>query len=260
MAIIGTLPNNIQNGRGVDAGPVMADFNYIVSQVNANAAAAGFVPAGTFLNAQVFLASGTYTPTPGMNKALAYVQAGGGAGGGSNIPSAGNVALGAPGSSGGFVLALLTGSQIGASQAVTVGAGGVGVAGAGGNNGSASSIGTLAVSFGGPGGGPTGTVAPPVVGGNGIPSTASTTTGVLLFSTRGLSTAFSLGFSAGVGVGGAGGSSYFGGGGQGSGNAQGIAALNYGAGGGGTFATSGVGIALTGGAGGPGIVIIYEYS
>jgi hypothetical protein len=38
MAIIGTLPNNIQNGQGIDAVPVMADFNHVVTQVNANAA------------------------------------------------------------------------------------------------------------------------------------------------------------------------------------------------------------------------------
>jgi hypothetical protein len=37
MPIIGTLPNNIQNGNTVDATPVMADFNFIVNQVNANA-------------------------------------------------------------------------------------------------------------------------------------------------------------------------------------------------------------------------------
>jgi hypothetical protein len=43
MAIIGTLPNNIQNGQTVDATPVMADFNFIVNQVNANAN-----PLGTF--------------------------------------------------------------------------------------------------------------------------------------------------------------------------------------------------------------------
>lgn len=38
--IIGALPNNIANGQAVDAVPVMADFNWILSQVNANAATA----------------------------------------------------------------------------------------------------------------------------------------------------------------------------------------------------------------------------
>ena len=36
--IIGSLPNNIQNGQVADANPLMADLNWIVNQVNANAA------------------------------------------------------------------------------------------------------------------------------------------------------------------------------------------------------------------------------
>jgi hypothetical protein len=49
MAIIGTLPNNIQDGQLVDATPLMADFNFIVNQVNANANAIGTLtaPSGT---------------------------------------------------------------------------------------------------------------------------------------------------------------------------------------------------------------------
>lgn len=49
MPIIGTLPNNIQNGAAVDAAPVMADFNFIVNQVNANGNPIGTLtaPSGT---------------------------------------------------------------------------------------------------------------------------------------------------------------------------------------------------------------------
>lgn len=47
MAIIGTLPNNIQDGQVADATPVMADFNFIVSQVNANANPTGTLTAAT---------------------------------------------------------------------------------------------------------------------------------------------------------------------------------------------------------------------
>lgn len=49
MAIIGALPNNITNGQAVDANPVMADFNFIVNQVNANANPTGTLtaPSGT---------------------------------------------------------------------------------------------------------------------------------------------------------------------------------------------------------------------
>ena len=51
MAIIGTLPNTISNGQTVDATPVMADFNFIVNQVNANAVQVGTLaaPSGTRL-------------------------------------------------------------------------------------------------------------------------------------------------------------------------------------------------------------------
>jgi hypothetical protein len=35
--IVGTLPNNIQNGQAEDAVPVMANLNWIINQVNANA-------------------------------------------------------------------------------------------------------------------------------------------------------------------------------------------------------------------------------
>lgn len=53
--IVGTLPNNILNGQAVDATPVMADFNFIVNQVNANAmpldtSALGLVAQGLTLN------------------------------------------------------------------------------------------------------------------------------------------------------------------------------------------------------------------
>lgn len=49
MPIIGILPNNITNGQAVDANPVMADFNFIVNQVNANANPTGTLtaPSGT---------------------------------------------------------------------------------------------------------------------------------------------------------------------------------------------------------------------
>ena len=52
MAIIGTLPNNIQNGQLADAVPLMADLNFIVNQVNANANPIGTLtaPSGTTMS------------------------------------------------------------------------------------------------------------------------------------------------------------------------------------------------------------------
>jgi hypothetical protein len=47
MAIIGALPNTITNGQSIDATPVMANYNWIVNQVNSNAAALGAINAFT---------------------------------------------------------------------------------------------------------------------------------------------------------------------------------------------------------------------
>jgi hypothetical protein len=49
MPIIGTLPNTLTNGTTADASQVMADFNYIVNQVNANGTPLGTLtaPSGT---------------------------------------------------------------------------------------------------------------------------------------------------------------------------------------------------------------------
>lgn len=64
MPIIGALPFNILNGDSIDAIPVMADFNFIVSQVNANVqnltivTPTAFVPTIAFGGAAVGL---TYT-------------------------------------------------------------------------------------------------------------------------------------------------------------------------------------------------------
>jgi hypothetical protein len=61
MPIVGTLPYNIQNGDSVDAIPVMADFNFIVAQINANAPVVtnitptGFTPGLAFGGASVGL-------------------------------------------------------------------------------------------------------------------------------------------------------------------------------------------------------------
>lgn len=65
--IVGTLPNNIANGAAIDAIPVMADFNWIVSQVNANAAPSSLVGTVSSLQAQVNALGGLSTWTPSVN-------------------------------------------------------------------------------------------------------------------------------------------------------------------------------------------------
>lgn len=66
MAIIGTLPTNILNGTTEDATQVMGNFNWIVSQVNANAIGPG--------------ANYTITSLNGLTTALSVAQGGTGLG------------------------------------------------------------------------------------------------------------------------------------------------------------------------------------
>lgn len=100
---------------------------------------------------QTFSAGGTYTPSSGMLYCIAKAYGGGGAGGGVTGAS-GFTGYGGGGAPGGKSEALLTTAQIGASKAVTIGAAGTGVSGAAGNSGGATSLGSLVIANGGPGG------------------------------------------------------------------------------------------------------------
>lgn len=76
MAIIGTLPNSIQNGQTVDANPVMADFNFIVNQVNANGTPLGTLtaPAGTAMPFQQAAAPLGWTAQSGAAFSDAFLR------------------------------------------------------------------------------------------------------------------------------------------------------------------------------------------
>jgi hypothetical protein len=97
---------------------------------------------------QVFTTSGTYTPTPGMLYCEVEVIGAGGAGSGRT--GAGQYMTG--GGAGGRAIRRLTAAQIGASQSVTIGAGGTGVSGGSGNDGGSTALGTLVSATGGIGG------------------------------------------------------------------------------------------------------------
>ena len=90
--------------------------------------------------------AGTYTPTTGMKYVIVEAQAGGGAGGGAAATAANNVASGAGGGGGEYITALFTASQIGASKAFSVGAGGTQGA-VGDNNGNAGGNTTFNTTF-----------------------------------------------------------------------------------------------------------------
>lgn len=96
---------------------------------------------------QFFSSSGTYTPSTGMAYCIVESVDGGAGGGGVKCASASNVAVGTGGGGGAYGRTRLTAAQIGASQTVTIGAGGTAGSNAGGNGGAggATSLGSLHV-------------------------------------------------------------------------------------------------------------------
>ncbi|MFZ5104740.1 hypothetical protein ACOY5O_20020 [Enterobacter roggenkampii] len=214
---------------------------------------------GRLLNVQTFTSSGTYTPTAGMKYCIVEGIGGGGAGGGAPITASGNVGLGAGGHAGAYGKATFTIAYIGASQPVTVGAGGVTTTNAGGDGGN-SSLGSLVVFTGGKGGPSAGNTAPPLSAGNGnVPSVASS--GANIIRGTGALSAIGIAVSVAVGFSGAGANSAYGaGGGAVNNTGNGVAAVGFGSGGSGAMALSSNATARPGGNGAPGFVVIYEYA
>lgn len=102
---------------------------------------------------QVFTASGTYTPRTGLIYAVIDCVGGGGSGAGGTSAS-GRIDAGAGGHGGNYSRAIATAAAIGASQTVTIGAGGTAPS-AGNTNGGAggqTSFGAICVANGGGGG------------------------------------------------------------------------------------------------------------
>lgn len=106
---------------------------------------------GRLLNTQVFLNSGTYTPTPGATKIRLRHVTSAGAGGGAPATGAGQVSAGGGGGGGGYGEGFYPLTL--PSYAVVIGAAGAAVSGATGGNGGPSSFGALMTSVGGLGGG-----------------------------------------------------------------------------------------------------------
>lgn len=106
------------------------------------------------INNQVFTTSGTYTPTAGMAYCQIQVVGGGGGAGAANTSGANQCSAGGGGGSGGYAIAKFTAAQIGASQAVTIGAGGAGATTNSSNGvaGGTTSVGVLITANGGGGG------------------------------------------------------------------------------------------------------------
>jgi hypothetical protein len=113
----------------------------------------GFRFAGRIIFDTVGTANFSKGDYPWLRAVHVRVQAGGGAGGGAPTTGAGEVSAGTGGSGGGYAESFLLASALGATETVTIGAGGTGVNNGGGNDGGGSSFGSLVVTGGGRGGG-----------------------------------------------------------------------------------------------------------
>ncbi len=253
--LTGTLPNPGLNATGVTPGTYTGTT--LTVGTDGRLTAASSVSYG-LLNVFTFTASGTYTRTAGTTSVVFEVQGGGGAGGGAGGAAAGGVSIGAPGTAGAYAKGIYAAASVGASQAIVVGVGGSGFSGSPGSNGTASIVGTLINAPGGVGGGVFNSATVPTANGNGSLSPAPT--GGNIFSSRGTAGSPSLALTLAVAVGGQGGASVFGPGtATNQINQSGVGATNRGTGGGGCVLNTGGGNAA-GGAGAPGIVIVWEFN
>ena len=212
----------------------------------------------------VFTGDGTWTKPSGLLFARAIAVGGGGGGGGADPPNTLSTA-GGGGGSGGYSESFIVAASLGATEVVTVGAGGTAGAaanGTSGGNGGDSSLGTLVIGKGGSGGVGSGTdtVACAAGGAAGVAGTGN----IALAGSDGLNGVASMLSTCKLAVGGHGGTSYFGGAGMGgtsivsNGGAAGPAGMaNAGGGGGGGGATGSS--TAAGAAGGSGIVIVYDF-
>jgi len=212
------------------------------------------------MNIQVFTTTGTWTKPTGLKFAVVEVI-GGGAGGGGTTGAVGQTANSGGGGGGGYSLKKIVESSLGATETVTIGAGGAGGTGNNaGTNGGTSSFGSHCSATGGTGG--TGNGASASVPRRGLTCGAggTGTGGDVNASGQAGPNGFNLALAAFGQVSGGGGASMYGAGGaqQTSVNTTGNAGIGYGAGGGGCAAYD-VASSYTGGAGTDGIVVVYEY-
>jgi hypothetical protein len=149
---LGARSINVSTTQGVVAGAVQINSVRDLTYVDASGCFILHDRPLSMAN-HTFTTSGTYTPGAGMAFVLVRLIGGGGGGGGAAASPSG-VSSGGGGDAGGYAEAILTAAQVGASQTVTIGAGGTG--GVTGNNqggtGGTTSLGTLVRATGGTGG------------------------------------------------------------------------------------------------------------
>lgn len=212
---------------------------------------------GRLIGVRVITSSGTYTETPGTKSVIVEIQGAGGAGGGAPAITVGQTSTGACGGAGGYVRHRMTSGFSGA--AVLIGAPGVGVAGAFGGNGGSSSF--AGITAGGGSGGGTSLTGGLSIAGGGTGGTAPVGS---ILRIPGATGPLQIGNStSGFFVPQSAPSGYLGASAPGANVvSNGNAGIGYGSAGGGTVNLSGFGggAALVGGAGAPGVVIVWEFA
>lgn len=214
---------------------------------------------------QTFTSSGTYTPTSGMVSCWVRQVGGGGSSGGVADTTGGGAGASNGAGGGEYAEGIFTAADIGASQTVTIGAGGTAPSAGNnaGNTGGTTSLGSLMTAIGGSGsGGSDSTVAVSYsVQGRGTPGAGGTGgTGGDLHIAGETGRVGQLGQNATFGLyvqGGDGGNSQLGMGGAGANNTTGSSGTGYGSGAGGSSKVQSAAIAGT--AGNDGYMIIHEY-
>lgn len=207
---------------------------------------------------RTYTANDTWNKPNGLRYVRVWVVGGGGAAGGASTTAAGQTSMGAGGGGGETRVGILLARDLGASETVTIGAGGTGVVGATGNGGASSSFGAHISADGGGGSGllvAGSSVA--AFGGNG--GGRNGTGGQ--FSFPGLPGGYAF-RESGTGQGGhagPGGNSHLGHGGGIAVNGNGGTGSTFGGGGGGGQNSASQGTARAGGNGGAGVVIVEEY-
>ncbi len=210
---------------------------------------------GKLISVTAFIANTTYTAPAGTNSVIVEMVGGGGAGGGAPATAAAAFSIGGGGGAGGYTKSRITSGFAGA--AIVVGAGGAGVAGLTGGNGGSSAFGSVNAG-GGNGGAPQGNGANAVVASGGGGSALGATGNIA--NAGGAVGGYGLFVPNGGNfpIGGVGAPSFFGGSGFGATTGVGGVGLAPGAGGGGS-SNNVSGAARVGGAGAPGIVIVYAF-
>jgi hypothetical protein len=256
------------------AGPVtvptvsLGDTSSSAAPASMVTAAAAAVSPGRLLGVRVFTLANTgtaYTPTAGTTAIIVEACGGGGAGGWSTATAAGQYSIASSGGGGSYAKAYLTSGFSGVT--LTIGAGGT-VAASSGVNGTAGGTTSLGALISCPGGGFGPWQGVIAFSGNWVQysggSGGGAPTGGNILSLPGVSADLSTlaGNLGKVGKSGANplglpvGENYAG---QIAGVSATVAANGYGVGGTGGFSGP-TGVALAGGAGSPGVIIIYEYA